>query len=55
MRSLDGLIFLEFDCNSNFIINDILPDVVARLRNQKNCSPCRMDCVHDEIIDLLME
>ena len=47
--------FAEFDCNPNFIPDDILPDVVARLRNQENYSPCRMDFVRNEIVDSLME
>jgi hypothetical protein len=34
MRSLEDVIFVEFDHNYNFISDDILPDVVARLRNQ---------------------
>jgi hypothetical protein len=48
--SLDDVAFVEFDRNPNFV-----PDVVARLRNQGNCSPCRVDFVRDEIIDSLME
>jgi hypothetical protein len=54
-RSLDDVTFAEFDLNLNFIPDDILPDVVTRLRNQKNCSPCRMDFVRDEIVDSLMK
>jgi len=54
-RSLDDVAFAEFDRNLNFIPDDILPDVVAHLRNQGNCSPCRMDFVRDEIVDSLME
>jgi hypothetical protein len=54
-RSLDDVAFAEFDRNPNFVPDDILPDVVARLRNQENCSPCRMDFVHDEIGDSLVE
>ena len=54
-RSLDDVAFAEFDRNHNFVPDDILPDVVARLRNQENCSPCRMDFVHDEIGDSLVE
>jgi hypothetical protein len=54
-RSLDAGTFAEFDRNPNFVPDDILPDVVARLRNQENCSPCRMDFVRDEIVDRLME
>jgi hypothetical protein len=53
-RSLDDVTFAKFDRNPNFVLDDILPDV-ARLRNQENCSPCRMDFVRDEIIDSLME
>jgi hypothetical protein len=52
---LDDVAFTEFDRNSNFVPDDILPDIVARLRNQGNCSPCWMDFVRDEIIDNLME
>jgi hypothetical protein len=54
-RSLDDIAFTEFDRNLNFVLDDILHDVVARLRNQENCSPCRMDFVPDEIVDSLME
>ena len=54
-RSFDDVAFAEFDRNLNFDPDDILPDVVARLRNQGNCSPCRMDFVRDEIADRLME
>jgi len=54
-RSLDNVAFAEFDCNPNFVPDDILPDVVALLRNQGNCSPCRMDFVRDEIVNSLME
>jgi hypothetical protein len=54
-RSLDDIAFAEFDRNPNFIPDDILPDVVARLRNQEKCSSCRMNFVRDEIVDSLME
>ena len=54
-RSFDNVAFAEFDCNPNFVPDDILPCVVARLRNQGNCSPCRMDFVRDRIVDSLME
>jgi len=47
--------FAEFDRNPNFIPNDILPNVIARLRNQENCNSCQMDFVRNEIIDSLME
>jgi hypothetical protein len=54
-RSLDDVTFAEFDRNPNFVPDDILSDVIVRLRNQENCSPCRMEFVRDEIIDSLME
>jgi len=37
-RSLDDVAFTEFDRNPNFVPDDILFDVVARLKNQKNYS-----------------
>jgi hypothetical protein len=46
---------LDGDRNPNFIPDDILPDVVARLRNQRNCSLCRMYFICDGIVDSLME
>jgi hypothetical protein len=54
-RSLDDVAFAEFDRNSNFIIDDILPDVVARLRNHGKYSFYLIDFVRDEIIYSLME
>jgi hypothetical protein len=53
--SLDDVTFVEFDHNPNFVSDDILSDIVARLKNQENCSPCRMDFIRDEIVDSLME
>jgi hypothetical protein len=46
---------VEFDRNSNFISDDILPDFVARSKNHENCSPYRMNFIRDEIVDKLME
>jgi hypothetical protein len=54
-RSLDDITFAEFDHNPNFVLDDILPDVVVRLRNQENCSLCQMNFIRDEIVDSLME
>ena len=54
-RSLDDVAFAEFDRNPNFISNDILPDVVARLRNHEKYSPCWIDFVRYEIAHSLME
>jgi hypothetical protein len=54
-RSLDDVAFAEFDRNPNFVLDDILPDVVARLRNHGKYSPCLIDFVRDEIAHSLME
>jgi hypothetical protein len=54
-RSLDDVTFVKFDRNLNFVPDDILPGVVARLRNQENYSLYRMDFVSDEIVNSLME
>jgi hypothetical protein len=54
-RSHDDVVFAEFDRNLNFILDDILSDVVARLRNHENRSPCRMDFVYDGNVDSLMK
>jgi hypothetical protein len=54
-RSLDDVTFAEFDRNPNFVLDDILPDVVARLRNHGKYSPCWIDFVRDEIAHSLME
>jgi hypothetical protein len=52
---LDGDPFAEFDRNPNFIPDYILPDIVVRLRNQGNCSPCRMYFIRNGIVDSLMK
>jgi hypothetical protein len=54
---IDDVAFVEFDRNFNFVPDYILPDVVARLRNQGNCSPspCQMYFIHDGIVDGLIE
>jgi hypothetical protein len=54
-RSLGDITFAEFDHNPNFVHDDILPDIIVRLRNQENCSLCRMYFIRDEILDSLME
>jgi len=54
-RSLSDITFAEFDHNLNFVPDDILPDVIVRLRNQGNCSLCRMYFIRDGILDSLME
>ena len=54
-RSLDDVIFAEFDRNSNFVLDYILPDVVARLRNHEKYSSYWIDFVRDEITHNLIE
>ena len=54
-RSFNNVAFAEFDRNLNFILNDILPDVVARLRNHGKYSPCWIDFVRNEIAHSLIE
>jgi hypothetical protein len=45
----DDVAFAEFDRNSNFVLDDILPDVIARSGNHGNCNPCWIDFIRDEI------
>jgi hypothetical protein len=54
-RSLNDVAFAEFDPNLNFVLDDILPDVVARLRNHEKYSPCWIYFVRYEIAHSLME
>jgi hypothetical protein len=54
-RSFVNVAFAEFDRNLNFILDDILPDVVARLKNHGKCSSYWIDFVRDEIAHSLME
>jgi len=49
------VIFAEFDCNFNFVSDDILLDFVARSKNHKNCSSCPMNFVRDGIVNSLMK
>jgi len=46
---------MEFDRNSNFVSDDILPDFVARSKNHGNYSSYQMNFIRDEIVDKLME
>jgi len=54
-KSHDDEAFIEFDHNSNFILDDILHDIVAHSRSHRNWSPYRMDFVGDGIAYSLME
>jgi len=46
---------VEFDRNFNFASDDILPDFVAHSKNHGNYSLYKMNFIHNEIIDKLME
>jgi hypothetical protein len=46
---------VEFDRNSNFVSDDILPDFVVRSKNYGNYSSYQMNFIRDEIVDKLME
>jgi hypothetical protein len=46
---------VEYDRNSNFVSDDILPDFVARSKNHENYSSYQMNFIRDEIVDNLME
>jgi hypothetical protein len=52
---LDDVTFAEFDCNPNFVHDDILRDVVAHSGNYRQYRPYRMDFVRNGIVDSLME
>jgi len=54
-RSLDDVVLAEFDRNLNFVLDDILPDVVTRLRNHEKYSSYWINFVCDEIAHSLME
>jgi len=54
-RSYNGVAFVEFDRNLNFIPDDILHDVVARSGNHENCNPCWIDFMRDKIEHSLMQ
>jgi len=49
------VIFAEFDCNFNFVSDDILPDFVACSKNYGNCSSCPMNFVRDGIVNSLIK
>jgi hypothetical protein len=46
---------VEFDRNSNFVSDDILPDFVARSKNHGNYSLYQINFIRDEIADKLIE
>jgi hypothetical protein len=46
---------VEFDRNSNFISDDILPNFVAHSKNYETYSSYQMNFIYDKIVDKLME
>ena len=46
----DDVTFVEFDRNSKFIFDDILPNFITRLKNHGNYSSCLMTFVRNEIV-----
>ena len=46
-RSYDDVTFTEFDRNSNFISDDVLPTIVACSRSHENCSFYLMNFIRD--------
>ena len=46
---------MEFDRNSNFVSDDILPDFITRSKNHENYSSYQMNFIRDEIVDTLMK
>jgi hypothetical protein len=54
-RLHDDIGYAEFDCNSNFIHDDILPDVVTRSGSYGISRPGQMNFVRDGIADSVME
>jgi hypothetical protein len=53
-KSQEDVAFTEYDRNPNFILDDILADVVPHSQNQGNQRPSRMNYVHDGITNSLM-
>jgi hypothetical protein len=46
---------MEFNRNSNFVSDDILPDFITRSKNDENYSFYQMNFIRDEIVDKLIE
>jgi hypothetical protein len=47
----DDITFVEFNRNSNFVFDDILPDFITRSKNNGNYSSYQMNFIRDEIVD----
>ena len=46
--------FVQYDCNPNYVPDDVLPDIVARDNSQGLQRPSRMNIVRDSIANSLM-
>jgi hypothetical protein len=46
---------MEFNRNSNFVSDDILPDFIIRSKNDENYSFYQMNFIRDKIVDKLIE
>jgi len=53
-KSIQNVVFNEFDHHLNFVLNDILTDVVPRSQTLENQRASRMNYVCDGIATCLM-
>ena len=53
-RSQHDVGFVQYDCNPNYVPDDVFPDIVARDISQGLQMPSRMDNVRDSIANSLM-
>ena len=53
-RSQHDVDFVQYDCNPNYVPDDVLPDIAARDNSQGLQRPSCMDIVRDSIADSLM-
>jgi len=53
-RSYDGVIFVKFNCNFNFVLVDSLADVVANSESHRYQKSFRMNFVYDGITNSLI-
>ena len=52
--SQDDVVFIKYDLNSNFILDKVLPNIVARVDSQGLQGPSPMNFIHDGIINGLI-
>ena len=53
-RSQDDVAFIEYDLNSNFILDKVLPNIVAHADSQGLQGPSHMNFIHDGIANGLI-